>query len=382
VRAILQLISLSTSLVSSSLPAFPSQLQSGTVLKPIAVARSLIFGLKSTASRVDFFSTVEHEQAESPLVGSTEDVLFFTDRPIKFDSNGQVLKFLPGELNNAVTLGQISVNNAKVLPHGIAPPDELNEHIQNNIVTTMQVNETYKDLESFLDKIDVAIKQSTAQKVCIFIPGFSMTFDQSIASAGALQKYSKIPVVLYSWPSQDSPFVWSYFADQSLNERSLSLNGSKMMDAITNRFGADKVILVGFSQGAKLAVQYALERQNAAQGRNLDPFFAQVYSRADLPRGDFQENLPDILNNARTTALFVSTRDRLLLLSGHILHRRMLSASDRTGSATRHDFIVPAEFEESLHVIDDSISNNKITNHTFNARGIANWLEERRVREK
>lgn len=378
-KAILQLLSLSTSL-TTSLPAIGSPLQSSVVLKPITIARSLFRGLKFTVSSVDFFTTVEHDANVTLRDGATEQVQFFTDRPIKFNEDGSVVKFLSGGLEAQpaeLTMGRISVHNAKVLPTGIAPPDELKEHGQENSATSIQINDVYRNLDRFLDEIERTCNESDAKKICIFIPGFCMSFDQSIASAGALQKYSKIPVVLYSWPSQDSPFVWSYFADASCNEKSMSQNGSKIIDAIANRIGAEKVVLVGFSQGAKLAVQYAVERQSSAAG--ADPFYAQIFSRADQPQGDFQTNLPVILNNAKSTALFVSRNDHLLLVSGHLLHRRLFAANKRIGSVSYDKFVVPAEFEQALHLIDDSASNNKITNHTFNARGIANWLNSLNV---
>lgn len=378
-KAILQLLSLSTS-VATSLPAIASPLQGGVALKPVSMAKSLFRGLRVTVSSVDFFTSVEHDESGTSLEGSTELVQFFTDRPLKIDSNGQVMKFLSGGLEaqpGELTMGRISVHNAKVLPTGIAPPDELKEHHERNASTSIKINETYRNLDRFLDEIEKTCNDSSAQKVCIFIPGFCMSFDQSIASAGALQKYSGIPVILYSWPSQDSPFVWNYFVDASCNERSLSQNGSKIIDAIASRIGAEKMILVGFSQGAKLAAQYAVHRQTSNE--HAEPFYAQVLSRADQPEGDFQNNLPSILSNAKSTALFVSRSDHLLLVSGHLLHRRLFTASRRAGSATQDKFVVPAELEESLHVIDDSSSNNRITNHTFNARGIANWLNSLRL---
>lgn len=380
-RQILQLLSLSTS-IAASLPALSSQLLLSVASKPLSVAETLIHGLWSTASSVDFFTSVEHESSDRTFDTKAEQVLFFTDRPIVSDGNGQVLKFLSGSSEaqrSDVTMGQISVNNAQVLPSGIAPPEELHERNLSTAITSIQVNDTYQDLERFLNEIEKTCKESAPRKVCIFIPGFCMSFGQSIASAAALQKYSNIPVILYSWPSQDLPFIWNYFNDSKLNERSMSLHGSKMIDAITKRIGAEKIILVGFSQGAKLAVQYALKRQHSAQGEIPTPFFAQVLSRADQSCGDFQDNLPTILNNSTATALFVSKQDRLLLVSGHLLHGRLLVASKRTGSISPDEFEVPDHLEETLHLIDDSGSDNKITNHTFNARGIANWLTTLRV---
>lgn len=331
----------------------------------------------SKIAGLNFFNSVVHEKDGQQITAGTtgaQSVKFFTDRSLS-DEKGY-LEFLPGSKNgnqlSPVTMGEMSISDARVLPTAFASPAE--EAAHRDLSTKASVQELYQNTNDFLDSIQRSSKENPMHKVMVVIPGFGMTHDQGIATAANLQAESGMPVVYYSWPSQDKPLVSAYKVDERKDDLSLARHGNQMIDAIADRIGAENMVLVGFSQGGKMAIEAAIARQEK-RGAGAKPFYAQVFSRADEPKSVFQANINSILNNAEYTAVFASPHDRLLFGSAFMPHHLEpgLKPGWRTGAST--DYQVPANLATRFQVIDDSNVNNGKTNHIFNTSGIADWLK-------
>jgi esterase/lipase superfamily enzyme len=334
--------------------------------KLLAEADSKVAGL-------NFFNSIMHDGNAAGTMAGAQEIKFFTDRPVSNEKG--YIEFLPASRNpgqlDSIKMGQVSITDARVLPTALASPQEETEHRNSN--TTAHLTQLYGNEEEFLKSIEQASKDSPDHKVAVMIPGFPMTHDQGIATAANLQAESGIPVVLYSWPSQDKPLISAYKGDEKKDELSLALHGNKIINDIANRIGAENMVLIGFSQGGKMAIQAAIARQKETRGAK--PFFAQAFSRADGPALEFQENITPILKNAEHTVVLASPKDRLLLGSAFMLQHEQspFFPAWRTGSITKYK--IPPELTSRFQVIDDSSSNNGTTNHIFNTHEIAHWLK-------
>lgn len=320
----------------------------------------------------NFFNSVVHDRDGQQAMPGSQAVIFFTDRPMS-DKKGYI-EFLPAGKNprelEDTTMGQMSVTGARVLPTALASPAE--EQAHRGLKTRAQVDQIYKTEEDFLNSIEHASRNNPDHKVGVMIPGFPMSHDQGLATAAALQAESGMPIVLYSWPSEDKPLLSAYNRDERRDDLSLSVHGSKIINDIADRIGPENMVLVGFSQGGKMAIEAAISRNKANE--HSKPFFAQVFSRADGPAREFQANISSILSNAEHTAVFVSPHDRLLFGSALMpQHKEQFKPAWRTGATTNYE--VPSELRNRIQVIDDSSVNNGATNHIFNTRGIADWLK-------
>ena len=321
----------------------------------------------------NFFNSIVHDKDGHRTEPGSQQIKFFTDRPLS-DKNGYI-EFLPASKNpkelDAVTMGEMSVIGARVLPTALASKEE--EAAHRGVKTHAHVDQLYATEEEFLNSIQEKSKNNPDHKIGVMIPGFPMSHDQGIATAAALQAESGMPIVLYSWPSLDKPLLSAFKKDERKNELSLSDHGSKIINEIANRIGPENMVLIGFSQGGKMAIEAAISRNKTND--KAKPFYAQVFSRADGPAREFQANISPILNNAEHTVVFASPHDRLLfgsaLMPQHKDHE--LKPGWRTGATIQYE--VPHELRNRFQVIDDSAVNNGASNHVFNTRGISDWLK-------
>lgn len=328
----------------------------------------------SKIAGLNFFNSITHVKDGQQIGEGAQTVKFFTDRSMSSEKG--YIEFLPGSKDvnqvNPLTTGEMSISDARVLPTAFASPAEEASH--KHLSTKGNVQRLYQNTNDFLNSIEGASKESPNHKIAIVIPGFGMTHDQGIATAANLQAESGMPVVYYSWPSQDKPLISAYKVDERKDDVSLSTHGNQMINAIADRIGAENIVIVGFSQGGKMAIEAAIARQKE-MGAGAKPFHAQVFSRADAPKTAFQSNITSILNNAEHTAIFASPHDRLLFGSAFMPQHLEpgLKPGWRAGASTNYH--VPAALASRFQVIDDSNFNNGKTNHIFNTGEIANWLK-------
>ena len=328
----------------------------------------------SKIAGLNFFNSITRERDGQQIAEGAETVKFFTDRSVTNEKG--YIEFLPGSKDpnkvNPLITGEMSISDARVLPTAFASPTEEASH--KHLSTKGNVQGLYQNTNDFLNSIERASKESPNHKVAIVIPGFGMTHDQGIATAANLQAESGMPVVYYSWASQDKPLISAYKIDEQKDNVSLSTHGNQMINAIADRIGAENTVIVGFSQGGKMAIEAAIARQHE-RGAGARPFYAQVFSRADAPKAEFQSNIRSILNNAEHTAVFASPHDRLLFGSAFMPQHleQGIKPGWRTGASTEYD--VPIVLASRFQVVDDSNVNNGKTNHIFNTRGIAYWLK-------
>jgi esterase/lipase superfamily enzyme len=324
---------------------------------------------------VNFFDKVVHEPQSANKAAADQSVLFFTDRATSKSSDGNIDKFQPSNVSNTakeITMGKLAVSNPAVLPSAFAAPAEEKAHAGQT--TRMHVQETYSNRNQFLDSVQKQCELSGSRKIGIMVPGFGMTFDQGLSCTAKLQQESGMPMVYDSWPSRDAVKLSAYIADEKNDEKSMKAVGGPMIDAIADRIGANNIVIVGFSQGSKIATQYAIDRQQSSNG-TAQPFFAQAFTRSDGARTEFQNNISDVLNNAEHTALYNSPHDRLLIGSASLLHQHNFRKEHRTGTGLAKDFIVPDNLNDRFEVIDNSSANNGGSNHIFDSSGVAAWLK-------
>jgi esterase/lipase superfamily enzyme len=245
------------------------------------------------------------------LVGAAEprdreqlvNVPFFTNRAIDADDRGRTYY---GSGRGSAGAGSCTVNLRK--------PEALDGAAK--VIAVQQ--QTAADVLASLD---------ASKPVVLYVHGYNIGFEKGCRRAARIQQNLGIvgQLVLFSWPA-DGKFL-NYMRDVADLEWSVSELRTTLL-LLTERFGAEQMVLLGHSLGARGLYQALIE---LAQTADLDTRFGHlVLAAPDIDRDRFLQDAASLARLVEQTTVYVSSRDRALAISGELYgYPRLGQVSDQ-----------------------------------------------------
>lgn len=183
----------------------------------------------------------------------------------------------------------------------------------------------------FWQRIRAAMNDMKTDEVYIFVHGYDNSFDEAARRAGLIAYAAHLPgpMILYSWPSQESTL--KYIADETnIKWSQLDFNG--FLDDLARRGGAKTINLIAHSMG-NLAVLDALYH---FAGRASHPHFGEIILAApDVDRETYREIALKVFHTVGHITVYGSANDQAIRLS------RALHLCPRAGDGGKEIPVVP-----------------------------------------
>jgi len=172
------------------------------------------------------------------------------------------------------------------------------------------------------DEMVAAIKRVQAQtgdkRLIVFVHGYAASFNKASRFGANLAYGSGIPVLVFSWPTQHNPIIYS--ADECNAEWTYP-RFQQFLRFLNGKFEARNITLVSHSMGARI-VSWALQATRDQSGADLDAserYQHVFFCCPDIDRDTFAIYADRIKNSSNDTVVFVSGNDFRLGLS-ELLH--------------------------------------------------------------
>lgn len=185
-------------------------------------------------------------------------------------------------------------------------------------------HETARDFSHAL-AAELASQPAGAREVVLFLHGFNTTFAEGVFRTAQITTdfgISGVPVH-YSWPSLAQPLGYAHDRDSVLFARA---GVSELIRAI-DRAGARRVLLIGHSLGAQLAMEGLRDLALSDRGTPARLVDSVILISPDIDVDVFRAQARDIGALPRPFVIFASERDRALALSA-----RLTGETNRLGS--------------------------------------------------
>jgi esterase/lipase superfamily enzyme len=180
-------------------------------------------------------------------------------------------------------------------------------------------------MDEFLSRLRTSVRSSGKQELLVYIHGFATDWPTALQRTAALSVSLGIDgaPVLLSWPSRGD--VLSYVADGNELTAAIARNFGAVLDALLASSGADRILVVAHSMGARFALS-GLEQ--STQFKSTSRPVRLVFGSPDVDTDDFQDRTRTLLTGAKKATLYSSRDDRALQIS------RSLNQSSRAGDAS------------------------------------------------
>lgn len=155
-----------------------------------------------------------------------------------------------------------------------------------------------------------------SREVVVYVHGFNNTFAEGLYRLAQLTHDFGLPTpaVHYSWPSAGNPLAYGYDRDSVLYAR----DGLERLLRNTNAAGADRVLLVGHSMGALLAME-TLRQIAISDGPKAGGVVdGVILISPDIDVEVFRRQAARIGHLPQPFVIFTSQRDRALQLSARL----------------------------------------------------------------
>jgi esterase/lipase superfamily enzyme len=218
------------------------------------------------------------------------------------------------------------------------------------------------DNADFAAQLNEAIRQSPNRKVMVFVHGYNVDFAQAVRGLAQFATDLKFdgPVLLFSWPSQNS--MMGYATDAN-NVEWAQTHLTTVLEEIVDRTDAEQIYLIAHSMGSRALTRAHL---NLASSRPLDIYKLQqmILVAPDIDADLFRQDIAPRLARTRTqVTLYASSSDRALAAS------KTFNGHPRAGDSGRGLVIVPG-----VETIDASDVSRGFLGHTY-------FSEDRRIME-
>ena len=203
--------------------------------------------------------------------GEAYPLFFATDR--QFDEDADDTGQYNHLRNNTLELGQLEIGLGDALtwdrfdaaikdePEGKRPRPELKAIRRLGEMPWKPAGQKAsvegRPEEAFIQALEAAVQQSNGKEITLYIHGFKNSFEEAALTAAELALYSGGlgPLILYSWPSYDDLFEYSYDRDSvrfttAHARRFVELLANEIKD---NRLSASRINLIAHSSGAEIA---------------------------------------------------------------------------------------------------------------------------------
>ena len=181
---------------------------------------------------------------------------------------------------------------------------------------------TKLEAQTFFTEINAASSRAPQHNVCIYIPGFASSGDNTLYASGILSANLQAPVIAFMWPSEgtvglrpptligDNSPAARFARDKETIDRPQVLEDLRGLVAQLRRsLSADsKIILVAHSLGNRLLMNYFLS--NPAETVDSAHFIA-----ADVDESQFEKALPFLKSKSKYNAIFQNPSDLVLKAS-------------------------------------------------------------------
>lgn len=178
------------------------------------------------------------------------------------------------------------------------------------------------DGQLFFTDINAASSQSPHHNVCIYIPGFASSGDNTLYASGILSANLQAPVIAFMWPSEgtvglrpptligDNSPAARFARDKEMIDHPQVLGDLKgIVSELRKSLSPDsKIILVAHSLGNRLLMNYFIS--NPAETVDSAYFIA-----ADVEESQFEKALPFLKTKSKYNAVFQNPSDLVLKAS-------------------------------------------------------------------
>lgn len=176
--------------------------------------------------------------------------------------------------------------------------------------------ETFSTPEAFRTALARDVAQATDQRqrdVIVYVHGFNNSFADSAFRMAQLAADIELtgPVISYAWPSRANPFGYEYDADSAMFAR----DGLTELLLQIDTAGADRIVLVGHSMGARVVMEVLRELALTRPGWAADRMAGVLLISPDVNVDVFRSQTANFKTWPQPFVIFKSRNDYLLDLS-------------------------------------------------------------------
>jgi esterase/lipase superfamily enzyme len=218
------------------------------------------------------------------------------------------------------------------------------------------------DDDTFLQQLNAAIDRSPERRLMIFVHGYNVDFPEAARGLAQFSTDLKFdgPVLLFSWPSQDS--LMSYAVDATNADWSQT-HLTRVLTEVLDRTDAAQIVLIAHSMGSATMTRAYI---TIASERPLDIYRVQqmILVAPDMDADIFRHEVAPRLARAYTpVTLYASSGDRALMAS------KTFNGYPRAGDSGRGLVVVPG-----VETVDASDASRGFLGHSY-------FMEDRRIME-
>lgn len=195
-------------------------------------------------------------------------------------------------------------------------------------------DQTYGDQAGTFAKavLRAARREHGTSEVIVMVPGYNTGFTEALIRMGQIEAdfHFKAPVVLFAWHSANR--LDAYGADVTRAEAAEAPLDT-LLGALS-KAGASRIVLIGHSLGAKLAVDGVVRLKASGRDGVLNRLGGVVLLSPDMATEDFVLAMKRLGDTARKVSLFASHNDMAL----HLL-RTVSDGRERVGAVEDPDLL-------------------------------------------
>lgn len=219
------------------------------------------------------------------------------------------------------------------------------------------------DKDAFYERVAWAVNLSPERNLLVFVHGYNVGFSSAVRRLAQFATDLKFtgPVLLFSWPSQDS--VTAYTVDENNAEWSQG-HLVEVMNDLLDLTPARKIYLVAHSRGTRIVARAynTMSAERLVYGPN--PYREMVLVAPDIDADLFRRDIAlRLARNGIHVTLYGSSGDRALMAS------KAFHGYPRAGDSGAGLVIVPG-----VETVDASDASAGILGHSY-------FAEDRRIME-
>jgi esterase/lipase superfamily enzyme len=235
--------------------------------------------------------------------------------------------------------------------------------------------------QAFIDAIDRQVRRSRTGEAVLYVPGYRVTFDQTMVLMGSWAHYlgRSSAVVAFSWPTGTR--WWSYLTDCP-RARAYIPDIERLVALVAERSKAKRLNLIAFSCGSPLLAEALVRLRNRHPGDDHEALQRRyrianaIFVAADIDLTTFaRSHLPALADLAVRTEVYVSEDDVALKVSG-LLARASRLGRPRLQELTREDLETLAS---NTRLVGIDVAGVYGAHELRGIRGHGYWIANERV---
>jgi hypothetical protein len=216
--------------------------------------------------------------------------------------------------------------------------------------------------QQFYDGIAQELASAEDDRLLLYVHGFNNSVEDALLAMARLKQRGQLPGIplIYSWAAGDglaraniqNLTVYSGYSRDVQVASNSCVAFSSFLSELSDRFGANRIMLVAHSHGAKLvhAALTGCEFRSGTVTYAGGPFDSVVYAAPDIDLDQFDQSFKVLASMARRVAIYVSDRDDAIKASSNLIRGGL----PRLGGASRIDFGEGIEVINASSITDPS----------------------------